>query len=298
MCYTLDDLENEREYTEWNFIEFCLWKKDMKIEDLKDIFDVTPQAIDKWKKGEPIAREKKVFLAKFFGVTLDQFYEKETADGYMNKWCYDLSYIVDSKNYKELTERDLELLLEADAKMGWFAEIVLDGQKIDGTVTPGEFDYFCQHLQVSYDYELKDSEKVYSQEYLDFKKLIQIKKELHNSWGDIDLNNKFHYHTRDLIDIILRSENIKFIRKFVDRDVYNTNHNELPVYFKPNLYLDKYASLKKTFDDFDSHGIVLQTLIAEDIVFWTNDKPDYEKTFKYLHKSIRHEIYEKYIEEE
>jgi len=296
MSYSLDDYFNNREYKEWDYIEFCLWLKGMKIDDLKDIFDVTSTTIAKWKAGESISREKKVFLAKMFGVSLDQFYAKEDSNG--NDWCYGLVAIDDPKNFKNLRDRDLDIIFEADAKFGWYIEQILDNKEPYDSVTSDEFDYFCQHLQVSYEYELSDK-TIVGQKYLDSDVLFEIKKELKQSWGNsIDLNSKFHYKTRDLIEILLRSEKIKYICKFVSSDVENTKYNKLPVYLNPKEYLEKYSIIKSKIRDFDENCDVLKALIGEGIVFWSNDKPNYEKTFNYLQKVIRNDIYDKYFEEE
>ncbi len=296
MPYTLEDFFNNKEYTEWDYIESCLSLKKMKIKDLKDLFGVSSTTISKWRKGESISRDKKIYLAKLFGITLDQFYENIESDD--QNFFYGLVHKLDPINYKKLRDRDLDVIFESDVKFGWFIEQVLDNDDIDFSVTPDEFDYFCQHLQVSYDYELVDR-TIVGQSYLNFDELIEIKKELKQSWGDnIDLNQKFHYKTRDLIEVLLRSEKIKYICKFVSNDVENTKFNKLPVYLNPKEYLEKYSIIKSKVRDFDENCDVLKALIGEGIVFWSNDKPDYKKTFNYLQKVIRNDIYDKYFEEE
>ncbi len=296
MAYSLNDYFNNRDYKLWDYIEFNLYQKGIKIDDLKDIFDVSSTTIANWKKGESISREKKVFLAKMFGVSLDQFYDR--VDSNINDWFYRLGIIDDPKRHKNLRDRDLDIMFEAAAKIGWYIEQVLDNKEPYNEVTPNEFDYFCQHLQVSYEYELIDK-KVPGESYLNSNILVNINEELKKSWGNnADLKQKLHYKTRDLIEILLRSESIKYISKFVSSDVENTKYNKLPVYLNPKKYLERYSNIKSKLKDFDENGDVLKALIGEGIVFWSDDKPDYEKTFKYLQTVIRHEIYDKYIEEE
>lgn len=300
MPYQMQDYN--KELTEWQYIEKCLYFKKMTIDDLGKFFGVTKQRIADWKKGAPISKEKKIFLAKFFGVTLDEFYNKEFSHEYFRKLIYNLEYMLDEKNYKRLTYDDIQnILFDAYIKCTSTIEMILNEDFEKDFVSKREFNWFCQKLQVSYSYEINDS-IINGTSYLDFDTLIQIKKELKECYGNINLLEKFHYKTIDLIEIILRSEEIKAISEFAYNDVFYTqNHSkdpDAPIYLDPKKYMDKYVYLKEQYKDFDLDGEVLKTLIAEGIIFWIDDKPDYEKTFNYLKNSIRHEIYEKYIEEE
>ena len=88
---------------EWRYILLNLNLRNKTIDDLKDIFGVSQTAINKWKNGEPIARDKKIFLAKMFGVTLDEYYENKCADDLYNSLVYNLEQIINIQDYKNLT---------------------------------------------------------------------------------------------------------------------------------------------------------------------------------------------------
>lgn len=85
---------------EWRYILLNLNLRNKTIDDLKDIFGVSQTAINKWKNGEPIARDKKIFLAKMFGVTLDEYYENKCADDLYNSLVYNLEQIINIQDYK------------------------------------------------------------------------------------------------------------------------------------------------------------------------------------------------------
>lgn len=178
---------------EWRYILLNLNLRNKTIDDLKDIFGVSQTAINKWKNGEPIARDKKIFLAKMFGVTLDEYYENKCADDLYNSLVYNLEQIINIQDYKNLTYYDLKKLYEAKNEISEYINFVLYG-KGDEKLAENEFDYLCQKLKANY-------EDNNVRRALNYKNLIILKEQ--NKF------NEFIYHTIDLTRIVLLSENIK-----------------------------------------------------------------------------------------
>ena len=296
MKYTLNDYLNNKEYNQWQFIDLCLAEKNMSIDDLKDLFGVTSTSISNWKAGGPISRDKQIYLARLFGITLDQFYNKESSDRLCNKVVYGLDYIVDPKNYKGLSSIKLDRLYEAEASIKAFINYFMNDE-LNDFISIDEFDYICHHLKVNYEYDLKDK-TIKGDCYLNYDILNNIKQELIEAWDNKEIADKFRFSTIDLTEIMLRSENIKYIVITVEDDVFNYEHNTLPIKHDPKLYLDKYKLIKKNVKNFDLSGNVLKALIAAGAIFWNDDKPDYSYTFEYLQKVIRNEIFRDFVEEE
>ena len=159
-----------------------------------------------------------------------------------------------------------------------------------------EFDYVCYHYKVNCTYELANNGIKTLAKYLDYKTFKKIKKQLLESWNIKDINEKFHYEFIDVFEILLRSENIRFISNTIYNEVWNGEYNNITLYPKVNELMEKYVKLKNIYKEFDMSCNVLETLIAEYICFIKDGKKDFERTFNYLQKMIRKENYDKFIE--
>ncbi len=295
MINLLEDEKNENK--EWNYIKYCLKAQEMTIDDLKDIFQVSSTAIKKWKKGEPLSREKNVFLAKLFKVTLDQYYNGEIPDEYYLEKLYNFNETLQPKSYKGLTDKELKILFDTGKRLQTFIELELNDEDPTEIMNIEEFDYVCYHYKVNCTYELPNNGIKTLVKYLDYKTFKKIKKQLLESWNIKYINEKFHYEFIDLFEILLRSENIKFISSTIYNEVWNGEYNNITLYPKVNELMEKYVKLKNTYKEFDISCNVLEILIAEYICFIKDGKKDFEKTFNYLQRMIRKENYDKFIEE-
>lgn len=295
MSNILENIKNENK--EWDYIQYCLKSQDMTIDDLKDIFQVTSTTINKWKKGEPLSREKHVFLAKLFKVTLDQYYKREIPDEYYHEKFYNFNEILKPKNYKGLTDRKLKLLFDTEKRLKTFIELELNNEDPTEIMNIEEFDYVCYHYKVSCSYEMNSEGLKTLTKYLDYQSLLDIKSQLIESWNTRNVSERFHYEIIDLFEILLRSENIKFINSTIYNDVWNGEYHNITSYPKVNELMEKYVKLKNSYKEFDISCDVLNTLIAEYICFIKNGEKDFERTFNYQQKIIRKENYDKFIEE-
>ena len=97
----------------WDYIEMNLQNLNISEKDLIELFDITPSALSNWKNGsKQISQDKLVILASMFGVTIDEFLEREINDDYQYESFYGLNSYSDKKQYKSFTKRDLEWLFE------------------------------------------------------------------------------------------------------------------------------------------------------------------------------------------
>lgn len=246
---------------EWRYILLNLNLRNKTIDDLKDIFGVSQTAINKWKNGEPIARDKKIFLAKMFGVTLDEYYENKCADDLYNSLVYNLEQIINIQDYKNLTYYDLKKLYEAKNEISEYINFVLYGNG-DEKLAENEFDYLCQKLKANY-------EDNNVRRALNYKNLIILKEQ--NNF------NEFIYHTIDLTRIVLLSENIKGIYLLLNKEDLD---NILMLYNK----------LSKEYATFDSDKLVLETLLSMGASINKNNKLEYKITFDFYKKQMEQKI--------
>ncbi len=295
MGYQLIDKYGNK-YSELDYIKRLLQFKNLTFVDLKDLFGVSATSVTNWKNGKiDFSYDKKIYLSRLFGVTLDEYYNREVPYEILNQMFYNLESLLNEKEYKKLTKTDLDLLFELEVKYKLYIARVLKDEKTSDVLDCDVFDYICSNFKVSCSYLLKGmSTWEKNSNYLTNNRLEEIRDELIKSWGNDNIEAMFKSESIDLIEIMYKSENIKYISNFIFEDSLKDENEK---YLKEFEYLEKYVKIKENHKDFDIDSTVLKTILAEGVTFVTNGKKDYEKTYKYLMKFIRKQIYDDYIEE-
>lgn len=267
----------------WEYIQRNLELLDLSRKDLEKILGVTSQAIDKWKKGDEMARDKKILLSRLFGVTIDDFHNHIISPSLINKKIKKLK----NKKISAYSEEELYLIVEGEKFVWNVIHKLLDKnetyeEKIENKNLFGIWcEYFSLRSNFRYNPEKNfdvpdDKTKTIglSLYQITFEDMEDIANDLYDSWEENDLNKHFHYvFDKQVIDIILLSENLEFIKN--NRSLITSKIGEEKV-------LEKYFELKKKNTEFDPDKEVLKELICMSFYFYENGIPSYEKTLKEL----------------
>lgn len=82
----------------WNYIDKSLKLQNIDEKYLIKLFDVTPKALDNWKKGiRTFSLDKIAVLCSLFGVTIDEMLEGKYNEDYDDRVNYVLNDIEDIK---------------------------------------------------------------------------------------------------------------------------------------------------------------------------------------------------------
>lgn len=98
--------------TLWNYIVKSLKLQNIDEKYLIQLFDVTPKALDNWKKGiRNFPLDKLVILCNLFGVTIDEMLEGKYNEDYKDRCNFVFNDIEDLKiEIKDHPERKNEYL--------------------------------------------------------------------------------------------------------------------------------------------------------------------------------------------
>ena len=141
----------------WEYIKRNLELLDLNRKDLENILGVTSQAIDKWKKGEEMARDKKILLSRLFGVTIDEFCHFVISPSLINKKIKKLK----NKKISAYSEEELYLIVEGEKFVRNVIHKLLDKnekyeEKIENKNLFGVWcEYFSLHSNFRYNPEKK-----------------------------------------------------------------------------------------------------------------------------------------------
>ena len=96
----------------WNYIDKSLKLQNIDEKYLQELFDVTPKALENWKKGIRVfPLDKLAILCSLFGVTFDEMLEGKFNEDYDDKVNYALNDIEDIKiELKEHPEKANDFL--------------------------------------------------------------------------------------------------------------------------------------------------------------------------------------------
>lgn len=273
----LSDLNFKNYSSEWRYILLNLALKNKTIDDLKDIFGVSQTAINKWKRGEPISRDKKVFLAKMFGVTLDDFYQNIIADDVYNSLSYNLEKMININDYKKLSYNDLKKIYEAKKDLDDAVNYILTGNGKE-KLEHNEFDYLCRNFNASFYCNGKTF-------MLNYENLMNEKNHILQDSNNLENLKNFGYKTTDLTKIVLLSENIKGIYLLLE-----------PQDLKDILL--KYEMISKEYEDFDNDTLVLEALLQKGALIEIDGKADPSATIELLNKYTKSKLIKKYDKED
>lgn len=82
----------------WNYIDKSLKLQNIDEKYLQELFDVTPKALENWKKGIRVfPLDKLAILCSLFGVTIDEMLEGKYNEDYDDRVNYVLNDIEDIK---------------------------------------------------------------------------------------------------------------------------------------------------------------------------------------------------------
>ena len=186
-----------------------------KIDDkyLIELFDVTPTTLEHWKNGtRKISIDKKVILANLFGITMNQFINREENDGFQLDDFYGLTRYGKIDNYKELSTNDLrwlfEKIVETECSIEYFpiGYIPLQHDDSDPVVADEDFyrhyigydevEYSLQTLKINVTYEFKDGTKK-TIKNISFNELKEMSKKMRSNWSD-EAPNHIHANSDDV----------------------------------------------------------------------------------------------------
>lgn len=96
----------------WNYIDKSLKLQNIDEKYLQELFDVTPKALENWKKGIRVfPLDKLAILCILFGVTIDEMLEGKYNEDYDDRVNYALNDIEDIKiELKEHPEKANDFL--------------------------------------------------------------------------------------------------------------------------------------------------------------------------------------------
>lgn len=272
------------ESTEWDYIRFNLDAIHVKEADLRDLFDVTSTTIDNWKKGS-IPLEKVPVLCELFGITMDQYYNREYNTDVMYEYEDNLLKYRSTGDYKSFSFDDLRYMFERLAKASYYIEHFPTGfiteyweqlhEELTEYVDPGQIEYFCRLLELNVSFEMKPGikEKVCS---VDYKTLSEICSQLKTVWGE-DANSHLTVDYGDHYErILMLSENHEYLNYRLNECFSEPASKQ--EYMNKLLHL--WASLRAENPAYDKKNLMAKTLLALGASFTFSGKVDTDKTMQ------------------
>ena len=250
---------------QWDFIKMNLNALKMKEDELVSLFDVSKTALDHWKKDGNISIDKIAVLCELFGISIDQYYERDFNDDHELDDFLGLSKYKDLSNCKQYTYEDLYWLFDKLNEFMFYTNffalgyIPLDKDENDPEdvdenfyrhyIDPDEVDYFCQTLDMNVSYDTKDG-KSKNINSVTYKELRKVADELKKDWGDDSFNHISATPSAKYKKIVMLSENIKFLKEYIFK---NDCKDEL---------LKLWCDLKQEDDSYDVDSLMAKTLIS------------------------------------
>ena len=276
----------------WDYIEMNLKILDISEKDLAELFDITPSALSNWKNGsKQISQDKLVILASMFGVTIDEFLEREINDDYHYEYFYGLNSYSDKKRYKSFTKYDLDWLFEkikeAEVYIKYYplGYIPLAKYPDDPNdphdelyIDSDEIKYYCQSLDINIRYSTKEKENIEIKS-ITYEELQNVVKELRASWKEEAYKHIFAKADDKYKDLILLSENHEFLTEYI-----NYNHK-----YK-NECLSIWQRLKANDSNYDKNNIMAKVLLANDAMVLVDGEESLTETLELYKQIIKNDI--------
>ena len=273
---------------QWDFIEMNLNALKMKEDELVSLFDVSKTALDHWKNGGNISIDKIAVLCELFGISIDQYYERDFNDDHELDDFLGLSKYKDLSNCKQYTYKDLYWLFDKLNDFMFYTKffalgyIPLDKNENDPEdvdedfyrhyIDPDEVDYFCQTLDMNVSYDTKDG-KSKNINSVTYKELRKVADELRKDWGDDSFNHISATPSAKYKKVVMLSENIKFLKEYISK---NDCKDEL---------LKLWCDLKQEDDSYDVDSLMAKTIISNGAIL-----KDVESTFKLCNEIFENDI--------
>lgn len=274
--------------SQWDFIEMNLNAIKMKENELISLFDVSKTALEHWKKGGNLSIDKIAVLCELFGISIDQYFERDFNDDYELDDFLGLSKYKDLSNCKQYTYNDLYWLFDKLKEFMFYTKffalgyIPLDKDENDPEdadedfykhhIDPNEVDYFCQTLDMNVSYETKDGKtKIINS--ITYKELCKVADELEKDWGYDSFNHISATPSANYKKVVMQSENIKFLKEYISK---NDCKDEL---------LKLWCDLKREDDSYDVDSLMAKTLISNGAIL-----KNVESTLKLCNKIFENDI--------
>ena len=250
---------------QWVFIKMNLDVLKMKEDELINLFGVSKTALYHWKNGKNISINKIAVLCELFGITIDQYYERDFNDDYGYDDMLGLSKYKNLSNCKQFTYNDLNYLFnkleEFKHYVTFFAlEYIPVNRNENSTqnadkdfyryyIDSDEVDYFCKTLDMNVTYDRKDGDtkKLKS---ITYKELCEIADELRRDWGDDSYTHISATPSDKYKKVVMLSENTKFLEEYITK---NNCKNEL---------LQLWCKLKNKNASYDYNSLMAKMLIT------------------------------------
>ena len=239
----------------WDFIEMNLKVLGIEEKELINLFGITKPALESWKKDKRNIRIDKIaVLCELFGITLDQFYDRDFNTEYQLDEFYGLSMYSKRDGYKDLNISHLRYLFdklnEAAFHIDYFPLGYIlfdDGDKY--YIDPEEVSYYCKTLQLNVKYDTKDG-ITKSVETITYDELCDLSNILRDDWGDESYKHITTTPSSKYNELLMLSENYDFLKEYI------TENHDLK-----NELLELWLKLKKDDFSFDEKSLMAKTLL-------------------------------------
>ena len=263
--YLNDDLSIPRDFKleQGDFITLNLRALNLNENELADLFNVTKIALNHWiNNTRKISMDKIAVLCNLFGITIDQYYDRDFNNDFHYEDFYGLSLYKNENNFKELSHHHLLYLFEKLNETCGLIECFVRGYVLlDGDyeiyVDCDELSYYCQTLDIDVVYTTK-TEKIIKKS-IKYDELLYIDKILKDNWGENAYKYIYATPNEKYKRLVMLSENHSFLKDYITK---NDNKDDL---------LKLWIEMKKENNNYDKKYMMIKTLLAN------NAKLDNEK---------------------
>ena len=283
--------ESQGKKNHWGFIDQNLFLYHMSENDLMDLFDISKTALNHWKNdNRNVSLDKIAVLCQLFGITLDQFYERDFNDDIVKDIWSRFAYYDKVRDWKNIKAAQLSSFffeitigLVAIEHFGLgYQTFYLDENVENVEIDPEDIAFYCKNLDIDIGYDLKDKTQHYVKT-VSYNELCSISNKLKADWGDECTNHISAYAGKKYVELALRSENIAVLSE--------TRHSLL---HPPISLLNYWEELKESDPSFDKDYSMAKTLLAYKETFEDeNGEPDLEKTLALCNKILSKEMFAK-----
>lgn len=262
----------------WDFIEMNLNALKIDEQELVYLFDVSKQALENWKnESRNMTIDKIAVLCEMFGITLDQFVDRDTNDDFQLDDFIGLSRFKNVEDCKKLKFKDLynlfDSLNEATFYFEYFAlgYIPFDKSPDDPPNVDEDFyrhyvsadfvEYYCQTLDINVKYDTKEGKEIFV-ESVTYDELCKITDIISKDWGDKSFEHITATPNKKYKVMMMKSENHKYLKHHI-KDLYDRYKNEL---------LEIWKELKEEDDSYDKNSMMAKILITSGARLGTNEE--------------------------
>ena len=266
-----DEEEIEIEISQWDYIEEHLRIFKIEEKEIIELFGITQTELRNWKKGKrEIPIDKIAVLCELFGITIDEFYNKDFSEIFY----YGRISLFKNPDCKKLNYSDLKSLFWAIDNLIYDIYLTVEAycsEEIEIEECPKDLIFTCENFDIDVQYDLKDEKKVIL-ETISAENLWEIIKQLKSVWGE-----KGHDHLRVSENkkydrFLMLSENDKFLNHYVNGHYY------------AEKMLSLWVELRNEDQTYDEKYKMARILLGKGATFMKEGKVDSEKTLQLCQK--------------